>query len=278
MFNFITAIELRDRYAAGVRKFERSQLENADLAKACLSQINLQQANINHANLQEANLSYANFQRSSLVKANLSAANLSRADFSNTDLSKANLTGANLYLTSFYQADLNLANLSLIILNPQSPQDSDSASSAKVDFRHANLQGAFFIGVDLEPANLEGAVYGNDTRFPANFEPTSKGMVHIEAISKTSLAELINKFNHIYKYSSRYLGDAIATKYFNSSRPELDWLNQFQIRESQIVFTGTAARFVTVEQLTAFQAWTASYTKHCSAIIKNFSTLIQSEK
>ena len=260
MSNQNTAVEFRNSYSAGIRKFAKLQLEGTDLERAYLSQINLQQANINHANLQEANLSYANFQRSSLVKANLSAANLSRADFSNTDLSKANLTGANLYLTSFYQANLSLANLSLIRLNPQNPQDLDSASSAKVDFRHANLQGAFFIGVDLEYANLEGAVYSDDTHFPANFNLEGKGLVHINMMSKLSLEELINQFDRIYQYSKRYLGNAIATKYFNCSRPESAWLDWFQVSESKIVFAGKTANFITSEQLTAFQAWTDSYT------------------
>lgn len=71
--------------------------------------------------------------------------------------------------------------------------------------------------------------------------------------------------------SNRFLGPKITRKYFNASRPDFDWLNQFQINSSrQINYVGTVSSFVSVEQLDYFQQWIDIFTQTCSKIIKNF--------
>ena len=275
MSNRNAVIELCKQYSLGIKKFHGIQLENADLKKAFLQQIELKRANLDRINLQQADLSYANFKESSLVRANLSKANLSKADFSNTDLSMANLTGANLYQANLSRANLTQTNLSLIRFIPEAIATSRD-TSLSVDFRRANLKGAFFIGVNLSNANLSGAIYDDRTQMPVGFSPQSKGMIHIKTMQQFAIGELLSRFNHIYSCSNRHLGKTISRKYFNSSRPELGWLNQFAIDESnQIVYEGSVSNLITSKQLESFQEWMDSFTKSCSLIIKDFPKRIR---
>ena len=277
-----TAIEICQQYTLGVRKFHQAQLENAVLEKACLSQIDFKQSNLNHVNFERADLSHSDFREASLIKANLSRANLSYADFSNTNLSHANLTGANLYKANFCSANLSRANLSIIkfvsrktVTPSQELASVNLVNSTKVNFRCANLKRAFFIGVDLSNANLDKAIYDDQTNISPDFDPTSKGMVHISMMQEIAINGLLSKFNHIYSYSYKYLGKTLSARYFDSSRPEFKWLNQFKISKSnKIHFVGIVPSFINPEQLELFQQWIESFTKSCSLIIKDFKELI----
>lgn len=129
---------LLKEYAAGKRTFTRAMLrknglyitapnlENADLSRACLFQIEL-----NQANLQGCNFSRAQLRRAELMEANLSGANLSGTDLCRANLSRANLrnaclVGANLSDALLMGADLRGADL------------------RNANLSHANLQNAIF--------------------------------------------------------------------------------------------------------------------------------------
>ena len=275
------AIEICQRYSLGTRKFQYAQLANANLKKAFLSQIDLKRANLDYANLEEADLSYGDFRECSLIKANLCRANLTGANFSYADLSRANLTGADLYKANFCYANLSQTNLSIAKFtpkkNPITLQDNasiDAVDFTKVDFRRANLAGAFFIGVDLSIVSLKEAIYNDQTNFPLHFDPVSRGMIHIKTIQEITIDELLSQFNHVYSRSNKYLGKTISTRYFDSSRPKFSWLNQFQIDESnQIVFEGTVS-IITPEQFNFFKIWLNSYIKACCLVLKDFKSLI----
>ena len=276
MSNRNAVIELCQQYSLGIKKFPGIQLENADFKNAFLQQIEFKRANLDRVNFQQADLSYANLRKSSLVRANLTKANLTRADLSSTDLSKANLTGANLTKANLSRANLTQTNLSLIRLVSEKASLASEDGSLLVNFGRANLKGAFLIGVDLSNANLKGAIYDDRTKMPIGFSPQSKGMVHVKTMQQFAISELLSEFNHIYSCSNRYLGTNISRKYFNSSRPDFDWLNQFAIDlTNQIVYEGSVSSLVTYKQLEYFQEWMNSFIKSCSLIIKDFPKRIQ---
>lgn len=75
-------------------------------------------------------------------------------------------------------------------------------------------------------------------------------MLHIRTMQTIALDQLIAQFNHSFSFANRYLGATISTKYFHSSRPDFNWLNQFKITSShRISFIGTVSSFISVEQL-----------------------------
>ncbi|MEH1981606.1 MAG: pentapeptide repeat-containing protein [Nostoc sp.] len=86
-------------------------LTNINLTKADLSGANLSEANLSMANLSMANLCEANLTMANLNKANLSGANLSKANLSMANLSEANVTEANFSNAKVFQANLSETNL-----------------------------------------------------------------------------------------------------------------------------------------------------------------------
>lgn len=273
------AIEICEQYAAGKRQFSESNLEQANLAKAILSQIDLSNSVLNHANLEQADLRDAFFRQSSLVKVNLSRANLRGADLTKADLSQANMTGAIIIGANFAHANLCRTNFSLSKLLDAKINNTSHNSNAleipernKVNFQGANLTGAFFMGVDLSCAHLEGAIYDDKTNLARDFDPLKAGMIHIKMIKSVPLDKLLAQFNHLVAQSNRLLGPTITTKYFNSSRPDFDWLKQFQIdSDNHISYSGNISDVVSLEQSDYFQQWIDAFTQTCSKIIKNFS-------
>jgi uncharacterized protein YjbI with pentapeptide repeats len=177
---------------------------------------------------------------------------LAGADLSRANLAVANLMEANLSDACLKKACLTAANLT------------------KANFSGADLAGAYLMGVDLSTANLEGANYDTDTVFPDSFNPINAGMVKQLAADK-----LLADFNHVYQCSNKYLGTAISTRYFHASRPDIDWLKQFQIDKSnQITFAGTFSSSIDSEQLHWFQKWLDSFAQSCALVVKDFSKLI----
>ncbi|MDJ0746969.1 MAG: pentapeptide repeat-containing protein [Xenococcaceae cyanobacterium MO_167.B27] len=91
-------------YALGRRDFRYANLQQANLSRKNLVNINLIAANLSNANLQETNLTSAK-----LIAANLSNANLQGANLTNAKLMGANLTGANLKDAIIHNTDLTNA-------------------------------------------------------------------------------------------------------------------------------------------------------------------------
>lgn len=275
MLDKSSAIQLCKQYSQGERQFQ-IRLENANLAKASLEQIDLSNSQLDYINLEQANLSQASFKESSLVEATFSRANLAKANFTGADLSKSNFTGAYIERASFALANLNRANFSLARLYiPENYScNADSAKTVrlnKVSFRGANLIGAFFFGVDLTGADLEGAIYSKNTNFPANFDPVQAGMIRTEKTQELDLKKLLAYFNQLFSRSNHYLGFVISRKYFDSSRPEFDWLDLFQIDENKkIYFVRNTLGFASLEQAKYFQKWIENFIADCSKVIKNF--------
>ena len=258
MFNNSAAIQLCKQYSLGKRQFHKAQLQKAELRQASLSQIDLTKANLHHANLKKADLSYADLRESCLIRAELSGANLTGANLAFAELSRVNFALAQLREANFNGACLNKAYLT-------------GANLTKVDLSYSDLTGTYLIGVDLSKANLNGAIYDNDTSFPPNFDPISAGMLR-----ECTAQELLDRFSVIYDSSNKYLGKIMTTKYFYSSRPDFDWLKQFEISKSnQITFTGISTDSISSLQLRWFQKWINTFIELCSQIIKDFSQLIK---
>jgi hypothetical protein len=238
------AIQISQQYACGKRKFSNINLEQANLEQVFLSQVDFSHSILKDVNLEQADLSNALLIGASLIGANLSRANLRSADFTKADLHRANLTGATIIAAKF--ADTNL--------------------------RGANLTGAFFMGVDLSTAHLEGAIYDDKTNLASDFDPWVEGMIHISKMESLPLDKLLAQFNRLISNGNRLLGPTITAKYFNSSRPDFDWLNQFQINsDHHISYRGNISDPVNPEQADYFRQWIDAFTQTCSKIIKNFA-------
>ncbi len=129
-------------------------LNEVNLPKADLFDVNFSNTKLNYADLNLADLSGANISNASLVMADLSRANLTRAELSNTAFAFANLNGANLIGAKMGGTDMSIANLCGANL---SGANLTGANLSSADFSLASLVGAELSGADFTGANLMGA-------------------------------------------------------------------------------------------------------------------------
>ena len=251
------AIEFYKQYSAGQREFNFAKLQRADLRRKILSKVNLRNADLSHANLKKADFSSADLRRSCLFRADLSSANLTGTNLTGADLSEVNLSLAELREAKLNRAFLNKAFLigtNLIFAN----------------LSYADLTGTDLSGANLRDTTLNGAFYDEHTIFPLNFSPIEAGM-----IQKYTVAELLKQFNNVYKSSNRYFGHILSAKYFYSSQPNFEWLNQFEINKfKRIIFQGSVEESISPLQFRWFQVWIHDFIESCSQIIKDFPKLI----
>lgn len=248
---------LEEKYSLGERCFVEVELQQVDLENIFLSRIDMQQANLDGINLKNADLSDANLTESSLVGAELTKAHLTGINLSQANLSKAIFANSVLTQANFKAACLEKASLMSAVL-------------IEADFSQADLSGADLSGANLTSTNLQDAIYDNDTKFPMGFDPKARGMQN-----KSTVEDLVEQLGHLCNCSNKYLGNTMTAKYFNSSRPDYSWLNQFTIdNQNQIVFQGNLTDKVTIQQFQAFEQWLNSFTKSCSMIIKDFKKFV----
>ena len=248
---------IQKQYDLGDRTFSEVHSDRADLENMFLSRIEMKQANLNYANLKNADLSDADLAESSLVATEFNKAHLSGINLSKADLTEANFTESILNQANFTEACLKNACMVSAVLIEANLAGSD-------------LSGANLLYANLSNANVKGAFYDRDTNFPADFDAKSRGM-----INKFSIEDFIAQFNRICGCSTKYLGNTMTAKYFNSSRPDFDWLGKFAIdKSSKITYQGNVAEPLTIEQLKLFQQWIDSFVKSCSSIVKGFQKLI----
>ncbi len=95
-----------------------------------------------------------------------------------------------------------------------------------------------------------------------------------------TLSEVLIALNEVSLYTTQYLGNTVVGNKWKSTRPPIDWLQQFQIdRSAQITFSGTsppdATAPLTEEQHGWICEWVHTFIQRCSAVILEFAGLLQ---
>jgi hypothetical protein len=93
------------------------------------------------------------------------------------------------------------------------------------------------------------------------------------------LKELLAALNHLSEFTTQYLGTAVITNYWKSSRPDIDWLHNFQVdRSAHLVFASPISQStnqpITAQQQGWAQEWVAAFIKRCSQVIRDFPTIV----
>ena len=256
--NTLTVDELIQRYASGERNFANISLKGVSLKGADLRYINLKEADLSNSDLSDAILY---------------GANLEKANINFIKLNQAKLEGAFLYGATIACGSLTDANLSDVDLRKTS---LDAAILRRAILEGADLSDAYLRGAELQDAILNGAYFSQKTHFTSDFDPISCGM-NLEA--KICIEDLLEKFNYLTQYGSRYFGPIITAKNWKSSRPESDWLNQLTVQASgQITFCGLSEKPINNSQRHLAQKWMIDFINSCSKIIRNFPYMIDPEE
>lgn len=255
--------DIQTQYNLGERNFPKLQLRRIDLRGEKLRGINLEGSDLSYADLRDTDLSNANLSGCYFNEANLTAAKLEGANLKGAYLIKAYLTKAN-----FQKAILQEAYLT-------------GAFLTKANFMKADLTGAYLTGTQISGAYFKGAIYSSATRFERGFDPALAGMAQISTFNmaanrKITIDNLITNFEQIASLTSNYLGITITAKYLDSSRPEIEWLQNFKIdHKSKITFDGSLNAKVTSIQLKWFEKWQTAFIKSCSIFVQDLPNMIR---
>lgn len=148
-----------DTYDDWVTNFSGSDLTAASLVNAWLRHSNLKNASLLRANLSNVRAEYADF-----TGANASSAHFIEADLQHALLDQTSLTGADLTSANLTQASLKAARLkqvsgvgAILAQANLSEADATDADFSEANFTEATLEGSSFRGSRLKDADLTGA-------------------------------------------------------------------------------------------------------------------------
>ena len=280
MFQSSEAIKINQKYQAGERNFRNIQLRRLDLRGLDLSNADLRGADLSYSNLRDVNLSGADLQDAYLNEADFTGANFEGANLQNASLIKAYLMKAN-----FQKANLRDSYLT-------------SSYAIKSNFEEANFEGAYLNRTQLTGAKFKNAKYNNKTRFDGLFDPKKLGMKEVTELNlsiqstkginnqqnisvnnEVNIEQLLNLLEHIIDVSHQYLGKKMVIKYWHSSQPEAEFLNQFSLNKSgYLEFSGNLQAKVNQEELQQVKEWLKSYIKSCTQIFPNFPKMIDRQQ
>ncbi len=293
--NDIVTYNLKKKYASGERNFANIDLSNLDLKGidlrgTNLSNANLQQADLSNINLQESYLDGANLDRTNLTAAKLDRVSFKKAKLLKSNLDRAsviaaNFDGAKIISCQLQKANLTEANFSKAYLTISHFEEAilDNACFKGADLNGAYFERASFNGSDLREIHLidkshlkvKGAYYNELTKFDASLNPADIGMQVTVKPSRITIEDLLEIFNSLTQSSNQYLGTMMTIKYWESSKPNAEWVQQFKIDDSaRITFAGNATELIAKEEFQLYQSWSQAFIKSCSRVIQNFSALV----
>ncbi|MDX2097929.1 MAG: hypothetical protein SFW36_09145 [Leptolyngbyaceae cyanobacterium bins.59] len=93
------------------------------------------------------------------------------------------------------------------------------------------------------------------------------------------LKEVLTALNQLSQFTTQYLGTAVITNYWKSSRPGYEWLQTLQIdRTAKFSLTNPGSQALNQaldpQQQAAIREWVAAFVKRCSQVIRDFPTLV----
>ncbi|MBL1176097.1 hypothetical protein [Pantanalinema sp. GBBB05] len=97
---------------------------------------------------------------------------------------------------------------------------------------------------------------------------------------EVTIKDLIAALNHLSKFTTQFLGTHVIVNYWKSTRPNHEWLNNFQVdRSAQLSFSSSIPQellqTLSHEQQNWIREWITAFIKRCSQVIRDFPQLIE---
>jgi hypothetical protein len=94
------------------------------------------------------------------------------------------------------------------------------------------------------------------------------------------IEDIIVALNQLSHFSTSYLGNILTLNTWQSTRPQVDWLNNFQINRStkKFTFSGTIVETADAIQLQWIQEWVSAFIYQISQTFKDFSISVEQKR
>lgn len=91
--------------------------------------------------------------------------------------------------------------------------------------------------------------------------------------SSPTLKDMLAAMNELSKFTTQYLGATVVTNYWKTTRPSIDWLNQFEVERSAQISPPTqipGATKLTDDQQQWIRTWVDAFIQRCAKVIRDF--------
>lgn len=152
----------------------------------------------------------------------------------------------------------------------KSPTEDDETKSGET-FQTARTQ--------KTPAS--GTSTGSHNGFKNSAEPQQEAKNRQKQVT---LKEILAALNHLSEFTTQYLGVAVISNYWKSSRPkDIEWLNYFEVnRKAEISFNASPTQStvasdgkVREQEIEWLQSWVAAFINRCAKVIRDFPALVE---
>ncbi len=95
--------------------------------------------------------------------------------------------------------------------------------------------------------------------------------------SSATIQDVLAALNHLSRFTTQYLGIPVIVNYLKSTRPDQEWLQQFQIdRAAHISFSSTESDIsLSTEQQQWIRDWMTGFIRRCSKVVRDFATIVE---
>lgn len=124
---------------------------------------------------------------------------------------------------------------------------------------------------------------GEFTAGAANVMPTAQSSTASDQALSTkspNLGEVLSALNSLSQYASQYLGKAVVSNYWKTSRPDLDWLDVFQIERTGKISLAPSSQTSLQEDIDDehqkwIKLWVTAFISRCAKVIRDFPVLVE---
>ncbi|MFZ9739118.1 MAG: hypothetical protein ACO3EZ_14020 [Prochlorotrichaceae cyanobacterium] len=137
-------------------------------------------------------------------------------------------------------------------------------------------------GESIPPADTSAPIASGLASVGGRSRQSSTQSSQEQVVEVGILKEYLLGINQLSSFAKKYLGTAVIVNYWKSSRPQVKWLEGFQIDRSGNVTclaenTQLIQQPVSTQQQEWLRDWVQSFIKRCSTVIRDFPTLAETE-
>ncbi|MGP1382044.1 MAG: hypothetical protein ACTS2F_00710 [Thainema sp.] len=148
-----------------------------------------------------------------------------------------------------------------------------------------SLSGQSYWGESQSQAALStsgSTTQSNATVAPAQRTPPTPKSNQASVMKPPNLGEVLSALNSLSQYASQYLGKAVVSNYWKTSRPDLDWLDVFQIERTGNISLAPSSQTSLQEEIENehqkwIKMWVTAFVTRCARVIRDFPVLMEQE-